>query len=83
MLADKETEIYFELLNLLNIDSATMQIIISSIARQPQSFFRLAKVSGDFRIFYFEDENQHIYPIPLDKIVEVKNMLNDMTGGVN
>ena len=83
MLSEKETEIYFELLNQLNIDSDTMQIIVSSIARQPKSFFRLAKTSGDFRVFYFEDENQHIFPISLDKIVEVKNMLKDMTGGVN
>lgn len=82
MQQDKETEIYFELLNLLQIDSETMQIIVSSIARQPRSFFRLSKTSGDFRVFYFEDENQHIFPIPLDKIVEVKNMLKDMTGGV-
>ena len=83
MQQDKETEIYFELLNLLQIDSETMQIIVSSIARQPRSFFRLSKTSGDFRVFYFEDENQHIFPISLDKIVEVKNMLKDMTGGVN
>lgn len=82
MLQNKETIIFNELLNQLGVSADTLQDIVSSIARQPESTFVLTKVSGDMRIFYFEDENNHIFPISLDKLVEVKNLLMDMTGGV-
>lgn len=79
----KEIIILNELLNQLGIDAATLQDIVASIARQPRSSFTLSKTSSDMSIFYFEDENMHIFPIPLQKLVEVKNLLMDMTGGVN
>lgn len=82
MQQNKETIILNELLNQLGISAAILQDIVSSIARQPRSSFTLARVSSDMSIFYFEDENNHIFPIPLQKLVEVKNLLKDMTGGV-
>lgn len=82
MLQKKETIIFHELLDLLDINAATLQDIVSSIARQPKSTFVLKRASGDMSIFYFEDENQHIFPISIQKLVEVKNLLMNMTGGV-
>lgn len=77
----KNINIYQELLHQLRIDDSSMQNILCAISRQPKSTFVYKDSTNDFRIIHFEDENGHLFPIPLDKIVEVRNMLFQITGG--
>ena len=74
--------IYQELLYQLRIDDASMQDILCAISRQPKSTFTYRNSTNDFKIIHFEDENGHLFPIPLEKIVEVRNMLFQITGGL-
>lgn len=74
MLNNKETNIYYELLNQLQIDSNSLQDIVSSITKQENSSFELLNISSDCKILYFQDEMGHLFPITLDKICAVRDM---------
>lgn len=73
--------IYQELLYQLHVDERSMQDILCAIAKQPNSRFTYKDQTSNFKIIHFEDENGHLFPIPLEKIVEVRNMLFQITGG--
>lgn len=73
-----ESSLYNELLSVLKIDDRTMQTIIRAITRSENETFKFVQSSGDYRIFYFSDSTNHIVPVTIKRIVEVRDVYLNM-----
>lgn len=65
-------DIFNELLQLLHVNATQMQLMLRAITRQYSSSFLYIRSSYDFRVLYFGDGEDHIVPVPLEKIIEAK-----------
>lgn len=75
-------DIYHELLSILEIDHNVMNLILNNITRFQNKEFKFIRISSDYSIVFVEDENSHVYSIPLEKIIKAKNYLFSQQGTV-
>lgn len=68
------TDVYGEILMQLGVTHSQMSQILFEITKSDNTF-TFIRIANDFRILYFEDNQGHLTPVPLDKIIQVRNKL--------
>lgn len=60
----------------LDLDNDSMIAILQEISGQNSYSFSFIKYNVDKSVLFFEDDNNHIFPVPIEKIIEYANLLN-------
>lgn len=64
-----------EFLAAMEVDANQLQMILGVITKDRDFSFKYIKPSNDFKVLYFCDQNNHLVPLPIDRIIEVRDIL--------
>lgn len=66
-------DVYNEILSQLGLDKSTMLQLINIIAKTVSTNYKFVRITNDCQTLYFEDDEGHLTPITLQKIIDTKN----------